>query len=166
MGFMKTYKQEGREYVPSDHKFLDDSPFKNMTEDPYGKCNLNSAECASITHYNFLDNIKLPHEAGLAKYDFNTWDFNAFGYPRWSINAFLFKGSDLTYEDISDEDDEQDIAVELPKAKGVHSGVVGKAVIVHLSYVFQRKNGFGNTTNLAAHYVALARNLTGPLLDI
>lgn len=166
MGFLKTYKQEGREYFPTDDIFLDSSPFRDMPDDPYSECSLFSAECAAITHYNFLDNVKIPHEAGLDKYDFNTWDFDAFGYPRWSINAFVFKGSDLIDEHISNEDDEQDIAVELPKAKGKHCGAVGKALIVHLSYVFQRQAGFDKQTNLAAHYVALARNLTGPLLDV
>ncbi len=135
-----------------------------MGYDEHSKCALGSMECAAISHYNFLDNIA--KEDGLSKYDFGTWDFNAFdGYPRWSINTILFKGSDLNREDIL-ADDEKSIAMLLPEAKQVHCGAVGKAIVVHLSYKPQRVDGLEEYTNVVAHYVDLARKLTGPLLDI
>jgi len=164
LGALQTYKQQGREFVVGNSSFLEGSPFMSMDSNPHGNCALGSMECAAISHYNFLANID--KEGGLDKYDFGTWDFNAFdGYPRWSINTFIFKGSDLNKEEIL-ADDEKSIAVLLPEIKKVHSGAVGKAIVVHLSYKPQRVDGLEQQTNVAAHYVALARKLTGPLLDV
>lgn len=164
LGALQTYKQQGREFVVGNFSFLEGSPFMSMDSNPHGNCALGSMECAVICYYNFLANID--KEGGLDKYDFGTWDFNAFdGYPRWSINTFIFKGSDLNKEEIL-ADDEKSIAVLLPEIKKVHSGAVGKAIVVHLSYKPQRVDGLEQQTNVAAHYVALARKLTGPLLDV
>lgn len=164
LGALQTYKQQGREFVLGNSSFLEGSPFMSMDSNPHGDCALESMECAAISHYNFLANID--KEGGLDKYNFGTWDFNAFnGYPRWSINTFIFKGSDLNKEEIL-ADDEKSIAVLLPEIKKVHSGAVGKAIVVHLSYKPQRVDGLEQQTNVAAHYVALARKLTGPLLDV
>ena len=164
IGALQTYKQQGREFVLGNSSFLEGSPFRSMDSDPHSKCALGSMQCAAISHYNFLANID--KEGGLDKYDFGSWDFDAFdGYPRWSINTIIFKGGDLNKEEIL-PDDEKSIAVLLPEVKQVHSGAVGKAIVVHLSYKPQRDDGLEQQTNIAAHYVALARQLTGPLLDV
>ena len=123
MGAMKTYELQGNDFVPSKSAkpqgFLDRSPFEKMTYKPYDMCALRNFGCVATVHYNFLDNVAKDE---LDKYNFGTWDLNAFSYERWSINTIMFKGSDLNREDIS-EDDEQSISETLPKSKGRHCGV-------------------------------------------
>ncbi|KAL0042515.1 hypothetical protein WJX79_002128 [Trebouxia sp. C0005] len=101
----------------------------------------------------------------LYKYDFGTWDLNAFKYERWSINTIMFKGSDLNRELIS-EDDELSISETLPKTKGKHCGAVGSAVVAHLAYVTQRGARLEERTQVLKRYGELAEMLTGPLLPI
>ena len=166
MGAMKSYEQEGEDFVANKlakaQGFLDNSPFANMTYKPYDMCALRSFACAAAVHYNFLDNAARDE---LYKYEFGVWDLNAFKYERWSINTIMFKGSDLNKEAIA-EDDELSISETLPKSKGRHCGAVGKAVVVHLAYVTQRGVKLEERTNVLQHYQELAGNLTGPLLPL
>lgn len=48
---------------------------------------------------------------------------------RWSINFFLFRGAEL--DRIRTPDDEQEIAVDIPKRRGWHCGAVGSAIVAH-----------------------------------
>ncbi len=105
MGAMQTYHQEGEDFVASrikPHGFLDGSQFANMTYKPYDMCALRNFAYVATCHYNFLDNLARDE---LYKYDFGTWDLNAFKYERWSINTIMFKGSDLNREVISEDDE-------------------------------------------------------------
>ncbi len=163
MGAMQTYHQEGEDFVASKIKpqgFLDGSQFANMTYKPYDMCALRNFACVATCHYNFLDNLARDE---LYKYDFGTWDLNAFKYERWSINTIMFKGSDLNREVIS-EDDELSISETLPKTKGKHCGAVGSAVVAHLAYVTQRGVRLEERTQVLKRYEELAEKLAGPLL--
>ncbi|DBA90473.1 TPA: hypothetical protein ACH3X1_003737 [Trebouxia sp. C0004] len=165
MGAMQTYHQEGEDFVANKMKpqgFLDGSPFGNMTYKPYDMCALRNFACVATCHYNFLDNLARDE---LYKYNFGTWDLNAFKYERWSINTIMFKGSDLNREVIS-EDDEQSISETLPKTKGKHCGAVGSAVVAHLAYVTQRGARLEERTQVLKRYEELAERLAGPLLPI
>lgn len=164
MGAMQSYHQEGEDFVASKIKsqgFLDGSQFANMTYKPYDMCALRNFACVATCHYNFLDNLARDE---LYKYDFGTWDLNAFKYERWSINTIVFKGSDLNREVIS-EDDELSISETLPKIKGKHCGAVGSAVVAHLAYVTQRGAKLEERTQVLKRYEELAE-LVGPLLPI
>ena len=166
MGAMKTYELQGNDYGPSKSAkpqgFLDGSPFEKMTYKPYDMCALRNFGCVATVHYNFLDNVAKDE---LDKYDFGTWDLNAFSYERWSINTIMFKGSDLNKENIS-EDDEQSISETLPRLKGRHCGAVGSAIVAHLAYVTQRGTGLEEKTQVLKRYEDLAERLTGPLLPV
>ena len=100
----------------------------------------------------------------LDRYNFHFWDFHAFSYDRWSINAILFKGSDLATTPIDPEvGDEVTISWTLPEKLDRHCGAVGSALVVHLAYGLQRSAGIGET-GIVQHYERLAEKLTGRLL--
>ena len=144
--------------------FLEAEPFADMKYGAYeSPCALESADCAALFHLNFLQNLA---DNNTAHYNFGTWDFNAFNYARWSINAILFRGSDLCYETMG-TDDEAHITQVLSKVRGKkRSGAVGSAIVVHLAYHTQRNAGLLDQVNLVEQYSALALSLTGTLLDV
>ena len=169
MGSMQVRKQElggldmGKAAEQRMLPFLKANPFADFKYGAYeSPCALHSPDCAALSHLNFLQNMV---DNNTAHYDFGTWDFNAFNYPRWSINAIMFKGSDLCKENLG-TDDEVDITQVLPQRKGKRNGAVGSALVVHLAYHTQRNAGLLDLVNLVEEYAALATNLTGTLLDV
>jgi len=155
-------KNSSNDFEEELNGLLEQLPFTDMKYGPFERCSLTSMECAAICHYTFLD--ILAHDK-LSRYDFNLWDFHAFGYSRWSINTILFKGNDLYREDIL-KDDELSIAALLPESKGKHCGAIGSAIVVHLAYGPQRAAGLEQQTRVMELYEKLAQNLTGALLPI
>lgn len=167
MGAMHTHKNDGgREMLGNDYddllmRYLEDKPFANFTYGPLEKCSLTSLECASLCHFYFLQNQASKQ---LYRYNFHFWDFHAFSYNRWSINAILFKGSDLSNEPMDPKvSDEVFISWTLPQKLDRHCGAVGSALVVHLAYGMQRNAGIGET-GIVQHYEHLAAKLTGRLL--
>lgn len=169
MGAMQVRKHElggldmGKSAEQNMLPFLEADPFADIKYGAYeSACALHSPDCAALSHLNFLQNLAANTTA---YYDFGAWDFNAFNYARWSINAILFKGSDLCYEDLG-TDDEAHITMVLSKVKGKRSGAVGSALMVHLAYHTQRNSGLLDRVNLVEQYTAVAANLTSNLLDV
>lgn len=167
MGAMHTHKNDGgREILGNDYddllmRYLEVKPFANFTYGPLEKCSLTSLECASLCHFYFLENQA---NNQLERYNFHFWDFHAFSYNRWSINAILFKGSDLNNELMDPNiSDEVLISWTLPQKLDRHCGAVGSALVVHLAYGMQRDAGIGET-GIVQHYEHLAAKLTGRLL--
>lgn len=167
MGAMHTHKNDGgREILGNDYddllmRYLEDKPFANFTYGPLETCSLTSLECASLCHFYFLQNVASNQ---LDRYNFHFWDFHAFSYDRWSINAILFKGSDLATTPMDPEvGDEVTISSSLPEKLDRHCGAVGSALVVHLAYGLQRSAGIGET-GIVQHYEHLAEKLTGRLL--
>lgn len=167
MGAMHTHKNDGgREILGNDYDdllmtYLEDKPFANFTYGPLETCSLTSLECASLCHFYFLQNVA---NNQLDRYNFHFWDFHAFSYDRWSINAILFKGSDLATTPMDPEvGDEVTISWTLPEKLDRHCGAVGSALVVHLAYGLQRSAGIGET-GIVQHYERLAEKLTGRLL--
>ena len=169
MGAMQVRKHElgglnmGKSAEQNMLPFLEAEPFADIKYGAYeSACALHSPDCAALSHLNFLQNMA---DNNTAHYDFGVWDFNAFGYARWSINAIMFKGSDLCNENLG-TDDEVDITQVLPQRKGKRSGAVGSALVVHLAYHTQRSAGLLDRVDLVEQYAALAANMTGTLLDV
>lgn len=106
-------------------------------------CNWRHADCANVHHRSFLHHHQ---KKTLDAYVFPTWDLNAFGYHRWSINFFLFKGNEV--QDVGPGDDEQQISVEIPKNQKKHSLVVGTALVAHFGYKPQRRSGLNDSAFL------------------
>ncbi|KAL3156535.1 hypothetical protein ABBQ38_000830 [Trebouxia sp. C0009 RCD-2024] len=153
---------------------LGDSPYRRriadatktnpMTGCTYGYstyCSVDSASVAAACHYSFLHNVR---KQQLHKYNFHIWDFHAFGYQAWSINTFIFKGSELhTVKFDEDVNDEWFISQRLAERLDSHSGAVGSALVVHMSYHTQRESGF-DESDVLHQYEQLAESLTGVLL--
>lgn len=156
----------GRDYVPVNtpgrHTFLEGSALQSADFNPFGNCSWADWQCAALNHYNFL----LNYEAGrLDQYDFQLFDFHAYAYDRWSINAFIFRGSDVVSAKITD-DDEVFLSAELPAKLKRHCAALGSAIVTHLAYKPQRSGGLENFTNVLQRYEGLAEKLTGPLLPL
>lgn len=125
-------------------------------EDPH--CVWNSSLCGIIQHESFIRRL---NENSLEFYIFSHWDFNwKDEYPRWSINLILFEGKDVS--SVGPGDDENQISVDIPKAKKKHSVAVGAALAVHFAYTPQRNKSLSGETEayFIAKYGAIAKKIS------
>ncbi|KAI9140079.1 hypothetical protein BKA69DRAFT_1081742 [Paraphysoderma sedebokerense] len=122
------------------------------------KCAWENWKCAMLSHENFLYNME--HNMTWL-YDFPIYDFHAYDRDaRWSINFFILNSSNTV---ITMKDDEQEIAVEIPKRLGRHCAAVGKALVVHYGYYTQR-SGLDEQNHIMSRYAKLAKQECGFVL--
>jgi hypothetical protein len=154
----------GKDFVPpkaGHHTFLEGTALQQADyNSPFSNCSWLDWQCAAMSHYNFF----LNYEAGnLDAYDFKIYDFHAYAYDRWSINAFVFRGREVMNAKITD-DDELSLSSVVPAKLKRHCAALGSAVVTHMAYKPQRKGGLEQLTNVLQRYEDLAERLGGPLL--